>query len=58
MTTMDIKFRATTQADARAAAIQAIDEMAECGFTFARMDAYRDGTQFEIYVSYRKEAAR
>lgn len=45
-------YRAKTLADARAAAIQAIDEQAETGFAFVTISSRREGSDFSITVTY------
>ena len=48
-------YRATTLADARAAAIQAIDEMHEARFEMVRLEAHREGAGYAIDVTYRRD---
>lgn len=45
-------YRAKTLADARAAAMQAIDLMTEEGWAVVRLEATRDGSAYCIAVTY------
>lgn len=51
----DDDYRAKTLADARAAAMQAIDEFAAEGWHMAQIEARRDGDGYTVSVTYRRD---
>lgn len=56
MTVIHDTYRAKTLAEARAAAMQAIETMHEDGFSFVRIQATRDAGDVVIHVDYQKDA--
>lgn len=57
MQTLTDTYRAPCLADARAAALQAIDTMHEDGFAATTIEARREDGQTVIHVTYQREDA-